>query len=45
VDTSNIYVNTAPLEEQLGAVGALVERPRVIETAEKFHRGFTANER
>ena len=45
VDTSNIYVNTASLEEQRGAVDALVERPRVIEASEKFQRGFTANER
>ncbi|MDQ1592962.1 MAG: hypothetical protein QOG71_3589 [Pyrinomonadaceae bacterium] len=45
VDTSNIYVNTAPLEEQRGAVDALANHPRVIEAAEKFHRGFTANER
>ncbi len=45
VDTSNIYVNTAPLEEQRGAVDALAERPRVIEAAEKFHRSFTAHEK
>lgn len=45
VDTSNIYVNTAPMEEQRGAVDALAKRPRVINAAEKFHRGFTANER
>ncbi|HEY0100037.1 MAG TPA: tyrosine-type recombinase/integrase [Pyrinomonadaceae bacterium] len=45
VDTSNIYVNTAPLEEQRGAVDALVKHPRVLEAAEKFHRAFTANDR
>lgn len=45
VDTSDVYVNAAPLDDKRAAVEALAERPRVIEAAGKFHQGFTAGER